>query len=568
MIAEQGKALAHHRKIFERSSEVAKIGVWECDLDGETLAWTDGVYDMFELPRGSAITRPQTLQYYEPDSASEMMRLRAEAIRNRTGFKMEARIITTTGKRRWMRLTATVESENGRAVRIFGMKQDITEEKALADRTLYLAECDVLTGLANRSRFQAALSDIAASGEATLILVDLDGFKQINDTFGHAMGDECLKHMAARLRDVCLDADLVSRVGGDEFAVLTRSCLGRAEIEALAERIVDRMRQPVCWGNQSFQLGASLGIASFENEAELDPDELFSRADMALYAAKGAGKNRFRVFEPVMKLASDLRVATVKNISQALDAGQLDLHYQPKITLADGTLAGFEALLRWRLQDDRYLAASAFSAAFEDPELSRRIGRFVVQRSLMQARQWCEQGAAFGHVAINLCPRQLQDPRFTDDLLQQISAHGLKPSMFEIEITEGVLLTDETGPAYRQMRHLREMGLRVAIDDFGTGYASLIHLRDFPVDTIKIDKTFVQRFLHAPADASILEAILHLGLQLGKSVVAEGVETKEQYERLSEMGCTSAQGYFISKAIPPKDAASFFAASSRFGRVA
>lgn len=293
LIREQADALEHSRLIFERAAATARIGVWECDLATEELTWTDGVYDLFELPRGSTIDRPRTLRCYSEPSRAMLEKLRARAVAQGIGFTLDAEIITARGNRRWMRLTTSVETENGVATRLFGMKQDITEEKILADRTRYLAEFDVMTGLANRSRFQSRLAD-PAEPIGALLLVDLDGFKSINDTFGHALGDECLKETALRLEAVGIEAELVARIGGDEFAVLVGPHFDQAAIETLAVRIVEILGRPVERGDRQLQLGASVGIA--RSAPDISPDLLFKQADTALYAAKAAGRNTFRAF--------------------------------------------------------------------------------------------------------------------------------------------------------------------------------------------------------------------------------------------------------------------------------
>ncbi|MBU0724147.1 MAG: sensor domain-containing diguanylate cyclase [Alphaproteobacteria bacterium] len=298
LIQDQGTLLAHSRKIFERSSAAARIGVWECNLAGEHLTWTDMVYDIFELPRGSALDRGRTLEFYTPGSLEELHERRSKAIEEGTGFTLDAQIITAKGNRRWMRITATVESENGVAVRIFGMKQDITEEKILADRTRYLAEFDVLTGLANRTQFQARLLEtkrrhVETGQPCALLLVDLDGFKKVNDTFGHAAGDECLKQVARRLKNVCGQADIVARIGGDEFAILSSAHHMEDVAARLAGDIIGVVSAPLDQFGAALKLGASVGISLFDAST---PSELLRRADMALYAAKAAGRNTFEVF--------------------------------------------------------------------------------------------------------------------------------------------------------------------------------------------------------------------------------------------------------------------------------
>lgn len=304
-IRQQQALLTHSQRIFERASKAAKIGVWECGLPEDTLHWTTGTYDLFDIPRGSALDRNEILNCYTPASAEMLHVLRSKAIKERTGFTMDAEIVTPKGNHRWIRLTATVECENGVAVRIFGIKQDITEEKILWERTRYLAEFDVMTGLANRSQFQSKLSDLCACNTdrntgGTLLLVDLDGFKDVNDTFGHSSGDECLKEVALRLASVCGKAELVARVGGDEFAVLLGSHFDRNAIETIAGQIVRAISRPVDRDGQSFDLSASIGIARVD---ACTSSELFRKADTALYAAKAAGRNTFRIFNSDMMQA-------------------------------------------------------------------------------------------------------------------------------------------------------------------------------------------------------------------------------------------------------------------------
>lgn len=293
LVAEQAAALRHSRKVFERASSVARIGVWECSLPDETLTWTDGVYDLFDLPRGSFVDRALTLNLYSEESLRTLHVVRSRAIAERSGFQFDAEIITAKGRRRWMRLTATVECEGDTPVRLFGMKQDITEEKLLSDRTRYLAEFDVMTGLANRGVFQARLATFDDGIAGTLLLVDLDGFKRINDTFGHALGDACLRDTSENLKTACLGAELVARIGGDEFAVVLGPDVDEAGCADLAARIVAGLQRPIRKGGEMLMLGGSVGIARADG---CSASELFTRADTALYAAKAAGRNTFRTY--------------------------------------------------------------------------------------------------------------------------------------------------------------------------------------------------------------------------------------------------------------------------------
>lgn len=299
LIAEQQASLAHSQKIFDRSSKAARIGVWECRLADESLVWTDVVYDLFDQERGTPLDRAVTLQCYPEESLRALSKARSQAIEDRTGFSLETEIVTPRGNRRWIRITATVECVDDVPVRIFGMKQDITEEKIMADRNRYLAEFDVMTGLANRSLFQAKLAALSAIGTTrpfgALLLIDLDEFKSVNDSCGHAAGDECLREAAERIGDICAGADLVARIGGDEFAVMLGTQHSFAEISQTAAAIVAQMERPVLFRGRSLQLGASVGVALVD---DCTPTQLFAMADAALYAAKNAGRGTFRIHKP------------------------------------------------------------------------------------------------------------------------------------------------------------------------------------------------------------------------------------------------------------------------------
>jgi diguanylate cyclase (GGDEF)-like protein len=298
VIAEQAAELTHSRKIFDRASAAARIGVWECELPSETLTWTDVVYDIFDMPRGDTPMRGATLACYSEESAKELQKRRSRAIRERSGFTLDAEIVTFKGNRRWIRITASVESVDGVAVRIFGMKQDITEEKLLADRNRYLAQFDTMTGLANRSQFQSSLLQLETTALdrsrpfGALLLIDLDEFKPVNDSFGHAAGDECLKEAAHRIFSVCADAELVARIGGDEFAVLLGPHAKLAEASDIARAVIAHLNYPIDYNGQQLQIGASVGIALVD---DCSPEQLIAMADTALYAAKKAGRGTFRI---------------------------------------------------------------------------------------------------------------------------------------------------------------------------------------------------------------------------------------------------------------------------------
>jgi diguanylate cyclase (GGDEF)-like protein len=294
------RSAADFKRIYDQALQVAKVGAWECRLDTEELIWTDSVYDLFELPRGSTLVRSSIVDLYFDDSRAQMQRLRSDIIRNGGRFTLDARIRTTGHASRWMRLTAEAVHEHGRPSRIFGAKQDITHEKQLWDQLRRFAEQDSLTGLANRRVFEARCGDLANAADdgsvAALALIDLDGFKQINDRFGHSAGDECLRQIAERLRLAFDDAVVIARMGGDEFAVLMRAPLGCAQLAHTLERARRVLGRPVLWRDAPVAIGASIGVTLLKRPCFQGTPQLFAEADSALYLAKAAGRNVVQVF--------------------------------------------------------------------------------------------------------------------------------------------------------------------------------------------------------------------------------------------------------------------------------
>ncbi|MFS2325383.1 diguanylate cyclase [Brucella sp. H1_1004] len=296
LINEQAQALLHFKKIYGQSSIVAQIGIWECTLPDEELTWSDYVYDIFELPRGSSLTRAHTLACYTEASRQELQKRRSDAIASRSGFTFEAEITTFQGNKRWIRITASVDCQDDVPVRIFGMKQDITDQKARFDRIMYLAEYDQMTGLANKSQFHmklsSALEDVVIDNEPDyLLLIDLDGFKRINDEFGHLAGDECIREIGNRLSKTDLSGGNIFRIGGDEFAIITSHICKPEQVNQLAKTIIESACDPISYNGINLKLGASIGIAPISGRSAPD---VFSNADAALYAAKAYGKGVFR----------------------------------------------------------------------------------------------------------------------------------------------------------------------------------------------------------------------------------------------------------------------------------
>lgn len=455
----------------------------------------------------------------------------------------EAQMRDGAGARRDVLITATgVPIDGGLAV-VAGIV-DITDRKAAEARARWQATHDDLTGLPNRLLFQERLQqalDIMAEtgGTVGLFLIDLDDFKSVNDTLGHDAGDELLFQAAARLAGALGPADMVARLGGDEFVVLSQQMLDVAGA---------RLREPCEHAGQMISPRASLGIA-LAPEHDRDGGELMKDADLALYRAKANGRNIAVVYEPAMRAAMTRRVAICRDLAQALREDRILPFYQPQVGLADGKVAGFEALARWRHPQRGIIPAAAFQEGFQDVEIAAGIGDAIVAAVLRDLCDWLDAGLEPGIVSVNLSAGIFRDPGLPERLLGKLAAAGVPTRCFGIEVTESVLLARSAGEAERTLRALRAAGLHVSLDDFGTGYASLTHLKRFPVDTIKLDRSFVGQVEEEGDDAAIVRAMIALATDLGLGIVAEGVETAGQEAFLRRHGCAQAQGYRYARPV-------------------
>lgn len=425
----------------------------------------------------------------------------------------------------------------------------VTKEVDAENHIRFLAHYDALTGLGNRVRFNEQLK--AANNSPSLLFVDLDGFKLVNDTFGHRIGDDLLRQVADRLRAVCHEMDVaISRLGGDEFAVLIPHT-AKTDVEQLANQIINTLSQPFdLEQGRQIQIGASIGIACAA--AGENGETLLVRADLALYAAKAAGKRTYRVFASEMESRIQHRLRLQTQLRRALENGKhIFVFYQPIVDMKTKKVTAREALVRWHLPDVGWVSPADFVPIAEEGGLIHQLGEFVLNTACREAAGWAD-GA---RVAVNVSAAQLGKGTIVQTVLSALATSGLSPNRLEIEVTETAMLDDEYG-SIGDLRRLRDLGVRLALDDFGTGYSSLTHLRAFPYDKIKIDGSFVRDAVNRPESAAIIRAIADLGNRLGVTTVAEGVETETQLNRVFEEGCSEVQGYFYGAPVPSdKDAA-------------
>lgn len=412
-----------------------------------------------------------------------------------------------------------------------------------------LAHYDSLTGLANRSQFRRRLEQALERGArrqrgVALMMIDLDRFKAVNDTLGHQAGDRMLVMVAKRLRACLRECDKVARLGGDEFTVTLEELRAPDEAAAIAQKIVEAISRPFMVGGQEFYVTPSIGITLHPLDGG-DADTLIKNADTAMYQVKAGGRNGFKFFTPAMNELTGERLRMQAALRQAIDRNELVLHYQPKVDLQSGRLHGVEALLRWQRPGGRLLPPAEFIPLAEDTGLILPIGEWVLKQALGQIRAWSELGLPGTRVSVNISPRQFRQCDLAAVVAAALSQTGLAGEHLEIEITEGVLMED-TEASVATLERLKTLGVGIAIDDFGTGYSSLHYLKRFPIDTLKIDHSFVSDIPRDHDDATITQAIIGLARNLRLNVIAEGVETKEQLAFLRANHCDQGQGFLFS----------------------
>lgn len=445
-------------------------------------------------------------------------------------------------------LSVSMWREDGHAS--FGaILRDITERRANETRLFRLAHLDPLTELPNRTMLRGCIEQALDTEKAACIMmVDLDGFKDVNDSLGHSAGDAVLIEVASHLRACVRSVDTVARMGGDEFAILVPGMGDPLRAAEIADKAIASVSEILAVDGQPVSISASIGISVFPNHGTR-AEELLSAADLALYQAKSEGRHCRRLFTPSLRQAANLKRAYQGELRRAFEQEEFELFYQPQVRLSDGTLVGAEALLRWRHPEKGIIAPGAFLSALETSPLAVPIGDWIIQTACRQAATWRVDGSSEFRMGVNLFGAQFHAGDLACKVRKALLAANLPGAALELEITENIILRhDEAmlGP----LRELRNEGIGIAFDDYGTGYASLSMLKRYPLTRLKIDQTFVRGMCGSPEDAAIVRAILYLGRSFGFEVIAEGVETEEQSARLRKKGCEEGQGYLFGKPMP------------------
>jgi diguanylate cyclase (GGDEF)-like protein/PAS domain S-box-containing protein len=552
----------HYRYRVELNPQIP----WMADPQGNIIEvsprWEEHIGMPVEEALGSG-----WIQRLHPDDVAPTLQQWAHSLATGQAFDIEYRLRLADESYSWVRARAAPRcGEDGHITCWYGAAEDIHDRKLAEEQLHWAAYHDEMTGLPNRRLFQEclqrALDESASSQEMVgLLVMDLDHFKTINDRFGHDAGDVLLKEFARRLRGIVRTTDTIARLGGDEFAIILTNIPGENYVAAMATTILDRMHDTLIYRNRTLDCRTSIG-AAISAEGALESEELLKQADLALYHCKAVRRGSFSMFQPSMREEAQRTASALEVARRAVEFDWIIPFYQPKVMLTSGGLGGFEALLRWEPPRRGVQSPEPIAPAFEDTELGTAIGRRMRTCIFEDIRNWLDAGVEIGRVAINASAAEFRHDAYAEHVLEELRRMNLPTSCLEVEVTETVFMGRGAGTVERALRTLSAAGVTIALDDFGTGYASLSHLKQFPVDVLKIDRSFIGDMDVDVGNAAIVEAVLRLSQSLGIEVVAEGVETAKQASLLRELGCDLGQGYYFGRPMPANDALRFMMSSA------
>jgi diguanylate cyclase (GGDEF)-like protein len=567
--------------------DTSRVGVWECNLETQELFWDDRLCRLYQLPQGAMPRKlSDWLDRVHPDDRERAMRESEEAERQGASrYVSDYRIVLPDGDVRHIRSTGAIYADPGQPQRMIGVDWDVTSYVSLNEelrrantiaeaRNLELEDAkasiefnalhDSLTDLPNRRYLDnvlAAHTEKFAAGErAALLHVDLDRFKQINDTLGHAAGDAMLVHAAKVLRDIVGRRDFVARVGGDEFVVVLRRAgnlddLSGRHLAKLADRIVERMREPVMYQGHECRFGVSVGIAA-DTDSVADPTRLLVHADIALYRAKSRGRNRHQFFNDALQAEITATKKMADDILAGIEHGQFVAWYQPQFDATTHEIIGVEALARWQHPTDGMLAPAAFMRIAEELNVVDTIDRHILEQALADLDRWQKAGLAVPKASVNVSARRLHD----EELIKSLAALKIEPGTISFELVESIFLDEHDELIAWNVDRIKQLGIDIEIDDFGTGHASIVGLLKIRPRRLKIDRQLIMPIVRSPAQRQLVGSIIDIGHSLGVEVLAEGVETMEHARILKTLGCDALQGYAFARPMSAADLATFAAA--------
>jgi diguanylate cyclase (GGDEF)-like protein/PAS domain S-box-containing protein len=548
-----------YRLLFERGL----AGVYRTTAEGRVVECNPALAGLlgYASPGDVAGLGPAELFVDPVERQAALERLRSR----RFAVNQEVWMRRRDGTAVWVLLNESLVEEAGAAPIVDGSLIDITDRKLAEERTWQMAHHDSLTGLPNRTlfndRLEIAIQRARRSRQRLAVMfLDLDDFKQVNDTLGHSAGDELLVQVGARLRQILRGEDTVARLGGDEFLLLLNGVKDADGVGVMAQKVLTAFESPFVVKNRELFLSASLGVALYPEDG-VDPEVLLANVDTAMYRAKKTGRNNFQFFTAEMQRHAHERALLASGLRRALPRGEFALHYQPIRELASGRIVGLEALVRWQHPEHGLLPPRHFVALAEDVGLIVPLGAWVLRRACERARAWRGNGRRDLSIAVNLSARQIQSEEFVRQVRQILDETGLPPSALDLEITESTAMqnVEATGHVLGQ---LAAMGTRISVDDFGMGHSSLNYLKHFPINRLKIDRSFVDGMIRDTRDRAIVTGVMSIAHSLGVRVVAEGVETGEQAALLADLGCDEVQGFYFGVPVPEDQVERLLADSS------
>lgn len=553
-LGERSNRLEKSNRVFKQAERVAKIGSWELDLETSKLIYSDEALAIlgFDPEEAPELDLEEGMSLYEPEGRQDAEDALADIIATRGSGSVEAHIVANDGQRKRIKVSGEyLEDPDDSRARVVGIVQDISEAYHARLALQRAADYDALTGLQNRYAFDRRLAEqikaYRSSGrEFCVMLVDLDGFQDINDTFGHLVGDVILEEISTRIGKAIPSGAVAARWGGDEFAVITPLEVSQDQATKLGEDLIQTIADQVEISGRKVAVSATCGMVR-ASESSI-ARELMRMADLALYHGKKRERGRVHLYNAGLERANKLRQEAITTVRHALDEDRLFAGYQPIVQLSNNSLIGFEALMRLNTRAGEKLTATQVLPAILDPILSREIGERMVQivsQDFSEIRA-AQPGVQF--ISINATEADLLSRDYSDRLLSALEAKEIPPRYVTLEITETMLLVNDSLAVQIVLTKLRKAGMQIALDDFGTGFSSLSHLRDFPIDKVKIDGSFVQKMCSDHQSRLIVQALIGMAKNLGIKVIAEGIETEEQRTLLLEMGCYYGQGFLFSPA--------------------
>lgn len=548
------KSLRNSEESLAHAQRIARLGNWDWNLKKNKIYWSKEIYRIFDIsPQEFDKTYEGFLKFVHPEDLDFVKTSVQEALEG-TSYNIEFRVIQSNDSEKFVRSQGEILiDEQGHPYKMIGTLQDITEQKEMEHQIRFLAFHDSLTGLPNRKSFHEHLRQTLVQAKVdqhkfAIMFLDIDRFKWVNDTLGHDVGDQLLKSFAERLLNCVREGDLVARMGGDEFTILIPNIKEEQEAALIARRILQSCANPLFIQENELYITPSIGIAVYPQDGD-EVQILIKKADKAMYMAKEKGKNNFQFYTANTSKDKSNKIELETDLHKALVRNEFQLYYQPKVNLKTGIIEGVEALIRWHHPKLGIISPAEFIPLAEETGLISPIGEWVLLTACKQNRTWQQELFQPIKIAVNISARQFQQENFYRTIEQILNETEMEPQYLELEITESIAINHDESMLYR-LKELKKLGVSISIDDFGTGYSSLNYLKKFPIDTLKVDQSFVRDITTDADDKVIIKTIIAMGHSLKLKVIAEGVETEDQLNFLKLHLCDEAQGYVFSKPLP------------------